>query len=162
MTSESIVGLAMLSVTHRRHSTSTIAEQSEMPSSKEFEPSQRLTPTSWIIGGIALSGAIASLILLSLIRDHDLQPWIPPIGIVLAGLLSILAVRALGATDLNPVNALGKVSRKAGTQRDWQMLSLLPETFQLSQLALAVLQPGNIVANMVRSALGRLLPYFRN
>jgi len=45
----------------------------------------------------------------------------------MGGVLSVLGVRALGETDLNPVSGLGK----------------------LSQLVFALVQPGNVIANIV-------------
>ena len=81
-----------------------------------------------------MSSILSAVLLFVLFKNNEagkFELWVPAIGIVLAGLLSILAVRALGATDLNPVNALGK----------------------LSQLAFAFLQPGNIIVNMVGGAL---------
>jgi hypothetical protein len=46
-------------------------------------------------------------------------------------LVSILAVRALGETDLNPVSGVGK----------------------LSQLLFAVVAPGNVISNLVAGAI---------
>lgn len=124
MTSESIVGLlTLLAQQHSaKQSPSSDAEESE-----EDEPPERLTPTSWAVGGLVLATGASVGILAILFGEQHVQFWVPLVGVVLAGILSILAVRALGATDLNPVNALGK----------------------LSQLAFAFLQPGGILANMV-------------
>jgi OPT family oligopeptide transporter len=142
MTSESVIGLAVLSVSQTSAFTrffSAQEEVAEQPRSinREKERSERLTPTSWIVIGLLVSSILSSALLYILFNSTNerlvtaLSPWVAPIGILLAAFLSVLAVRSLGATDLNPVNALGK----------------------LSQLAFAVLQPGNIVANMVGGAL---------
>lgn len=59
--------------------------------------------------------------------NEGIKPWATVIGLVLASILSLLGVRALGETDLNPVSGIGKIS----------------------QLLFAVLQPGNVVANII-------------
>ncbi len=51
----------------------------------------------------------------------------PFLAVLLALFVSILAVRALGETDLNPVSGVGKVS----------------------QILFAVIAPGNIVSNLI-------------
>ncbi|PWN32769.1 OPT superfamily oligopeptide transporter [Meira miltonrushii] len=145
MTSESIVGLAIHSTSHstsvtkiiRRlqgRSAPTEVHQHRLPKAQDCEKESRLTPNSWVIGGFLFSTVLSAILLYVLFKNNEagkFELWVPAIGILLAGLLSILAVRALGATDLNPVNALGK----------------------LSQLAFAFLQPGNIIVNMVGGAL---------
>lgn len=145
MTSESIVGLAIHSTSHSTSITKLIrrlqGQQSpteihehRLPTAKDCEKESRLTPNSWVIGGFLFSSVFSSILLYVLFKNNEggkFELWVPAIGILLAGLLSILAVRALGATDLNPVNALGK----------------------LSQLAFAFLQPGNVIVNMVGGAL---------
>ena len=40
-----------------------------------------------------------------------MQVWQPLIGVLLALLVAVLAVRALGETDLNPVSGVGKLSQ---------------------------------------------------
>lgn len=153
MTSESIVGLAILTVTRTPGFTRFLSQSQsddgarqeqggddvhsppQKPiTARDCERPDRLTPNSWVIGGLLASTAFSSVLLYLLFdgqAGQRLQLWVPTAGIVLAGMLSVLAVRALGATDLNPVNALGK----------------------LSQLAFAFLQPGNIVINMIGGAL---------
>lgn len=126
MTSESIVGLLTLIVQQHISRTNPSSEAEEEEEEGD-EPPERLTPNSWAIGGLIFATATSVGILAILFGQQHLQPWVPLVGVGLAGVLSILAVRALGATDLNPVNALGK----------------------LSQLAFALLQPGSILANMV-------------
>lgn len=122
MTSESIVGLALVGLQHRRAESASADGRTGSVPSRDFELAARQTPRSWIIAGLGLSSLIASTLIYVLFSARNLagagtgtgtalQLWVPPVGIVLAGLLSVLAVRALGATDLNPVNALGKVGR---------------------------------------------------
>ncbi|KAI0325098.1 OPT oligopeptide transporter [Cubamyces sp. BRFM 1775] len=95
--------------------------------SKEVETEDRLVPMKWVIWG--LCGSIVSgTILVWLVFGHDgIKPWATFIGFIMGGLLSVLGVRALGETDLNPVSGLGKIS----------------------QLFFAWIQPGNIVANII-------------
>ena len=54
----------------------------------------------------------------------------PLVAVGVALLVAVLAVRALGQTDLNPVSGVGK----------------------LSQVVFAVVAPGNVVANLVAGA----------
>ncbi|KII89975.1 hypothetical protein PLICRDRAFT_138375 [Plicaturopsis crispa FD-325 SS-3] len=93
----------------------------------EVETPDRLVPNSWAIWGVTASVVIGTL-LVWLVFGHDgIKPWATLIGFGMGGLLSILGVRALGETDLNPVSALGKIS----------------------QLVFCFIQPGNIVANII-------------
>jgi OPT oligopeptide transporter protein len=55
----------------------------------------------------------------------------PMVAVVFACLTSVLAVRALGETDLNPVSGIGK----------------------MSQIVFAGVAPGSIVANLVAGAI---------
>jgi len=55
----------------------------------------------------------------------------PLIAVVFACLTSVLAVRALGETDLNPVSGIGK----------------------MSQIVFAAVAPGNVVANLIAGAI---------
>lgn len=55
----------------------------------------------------------------------------PFVAVIIALLVSTLAVRALGETDLNPVSGVGK----------------------LSQILFAVVAPGNIIANLISGAI---------
>ncbi|CAK5268494.1 unnamed protein product, partial [Mycena citricolor] len=93
----------------------------------ETETEDRLVPNSWVLSG-TLASVVLGTLLVWLVFGHDgIKPWATFLGFVLGGLLSILGVRALGETDLNPVSGLGKIS----------------------QLLFAWIQPGNIVANII-------------
>jgi OPT family oligopeptide transporter len=84
-------------------------------------------PGSWWMGGLALSSAACVAILAAMLD----VPWYEPlVAVLLAGPISLVAVRALGETDLNPVSGVGK----------------------LSQLVFAGVAPGNVVANIVAGA----------
>ncbi|KAI0070455.1 OPT superfamily oligopeptide transporter, partial [Panus rudis PR-1116 ss-1] len=94
---------------------------------KEVETEDRLVPMRWVLWG--LGGSIVSgTILVWLVFGHEgIKPWATFVGFLMGGLLSVLGVRALGETDLNPVSGLGKIS----------------------QLFFAWIQPGNVVANII-------------
>ncbi|KAI0364309.1 OPT oligopeptide transporter [Pilatotrama ljubarskyi] len=94
---------------------------------KEVETEDRLVPMQWVVWGLTGSIILGTL-LVWLVFGHDgIKPWATLIGFIMGGLLSVLGVRALGETDLNPVSGLGKIS----------------------QLFFAWIQPGNIVANII-------------
>lgn len=96
----------------------------ESPTSNEPEdpePPHRLVPTTWVIPGLILSSVSGIVIVYYLFGNEGIRPWATALGFVLASLLALLGVRALGETDLNPVSGIGKIS----------------------QLLFAVLQPGN-------------------
>jgi uncharacterized oligopeptide transporter (OPT) family protein len=57
--------------------------------------------------------------------------WQVTIAMLLAMLVAVLAVRALGETDLNPVSGIGK----------------------LSQLSFAFLAPGHVLPNLIAGAI---------
>ncbi|KAH9178305.1 OPT oligopeptide transporter protein-domain-containing protein [Lactarius sanguifluus] len=91
------------------------------------ETDDRLVPTRWVLWGIACSTAAGILVVWLVFGGEGIKPWATAISFILGSILSILGVRALGETDLNPVSGLGKIS----------------------QLIFAVLQPGNVVANII-------------
>ncbi|PCH42588.1 oligopeptide transporter [Wolfiporia cocos MD-104 SS10] len=94
---------------------------------KEVETPDRLVPMRWVGWGLAASVIGGTLLVWLVFGDEGIKPWATLIGFLMGGLLSILGVRALGETDLNPVSGLGKIS----------------------QLFFAWIQPGNIVANII-------------
>ncbi|KZT06138.1 OPT oligopeptide transporter [Laetiporus sulphureus 93-53] len=94
---------------------------------KEVETSDRLVPTKWVIWGLSGSVVSGTLLVWLVFGNEGIKPWATLIGFLMGGLLSVLGVRALGETDLNPVSGLGKIS----------------------QLFFAWIQPGNIVANII-------------
>ncbi len=94
----------------------------------EVAPASQLVPTSWWAGGLALSSAFAVATLSPLL---DMPAWQTGVSLLLSCLIAVLAVRALGQTDLNPVSAVGK----------------------LSQIIFALVAPGHLVANVVAGAI---------
>ncbi|TFK47729.1 OPT oligopeptide transporter [Heliocybe sulcata] len=93
----------------------------------EVETEDRLVPNSWVLWGLGFSVLLGILLVWLVFGNEGIKPWATVVGFIMGGLLSILGVRALGETDLNPVSGLGKIS----------------------QLLFAVIQPGNIVANII-------------
>jgi hypothetical protein len=107
------------------------------------ETDDRLVPIQWVLWGLACTTAVGILVVWLVFGGEGIKPWATAISFILGSLLSILGyvayralykqsfiprrVRALGETDLNPVSGLGKIS----------------------QLIFAVLQPGNVVANII-------------
>ncbi|WWC91243.1 uncharacterized protein L201_006186 [Kwoniella dendrophila CBS 6074] len=93
----------------------------------ENEPPERLVPMSWIKIGLVSSAILGVGLVWAVFGKDGIHPWATALGLVLASMLSLIGVRALGETDLNPVSGIGKIS----------------------QLLFAVLQPGNVVANII-------------
>ncbi|OBZ72592.1 hypothetical protein A0H81_07437 [Grifola frondosa] len=94
---------------------------------KEVETEDRLVPMRWVFWGLGGSVVLGTVLVWLVFGDKGIKPWATLIGFMMGGLLSVLGVRALGETDLNPVSGLGKIS----------------------QLFFAWIQPGNIVANII-------------
>ncbi|GAA5987705.1 hypothetical protein JCM11641_002565 [Rhodosporidiobolus odoratus] len=93
-----------------------------VPSKAEEEPSMQV-----VLAGMALS-CIACIVLVAMVfGEEGIRWWATVVALFLASVFAVLGVRALGTTDLNPVSAIGKIS----------------------QLVFAVIQPGNVVANLV-------------
>ncbi|PPQ70300.1 hypothetical protein CVT26_014585 [Gymnopilus dilepis] len=102
-------------------------ETSDQDKHHETETEDRLVPNKWVLVGL-LSSVVIGTVLVWLVFGHEgIKPWATLLGFILGGMLSIIGVRALGETDLNPVSGLGKIS----------------------QLFFAWIQPGNIVANII-------------
>ncbi|KAJ7455393.1 OPT oligopeptide transporter protein-domain-containing protein [Mycena galericulata] len=93
----------------------------------DTETEDRLVPNSWVVGGVLVSVVVGTFLVWVVFGNDGIKPWATLLGFVLGGLLSVLGVRALGETDINPVSGLGKIS----------------------QLFFAWIQPGNIVANII-------------
>ncbi|KAK7033176.1 OPT oligopeptide transporter protein-domain-containing protein [Favolaschia claudopus] len=102
-------------------------QQNHVKEDYDIETEDRLVPTSWVVGGLVASVVVGTFLVWLVFGDEGIKPWATLLGFALGGLLSILGVRALGETDINPVSGLGKIS----------------------QLFFAWIQPGNIVANLI-------------
>ncbi|KDN44954.1 OPT superfamily oligopeptide transporter [Tilletiaria anomala UBC 951] len=93
----------------------------------EYEPPSRLVPASWTAWGLAISTPGAIVLIHLAFGSQGIAWWATFLAIVLSSFLAVLAVRSLGETDLNPTSGLGKIS----------------------QLIFALIQPGNVVANLI-------------
>ncbi|KAF8149886.1 oligopeptide transporter [Crassisporium funariophilum] len=111
----------------RRRNYTTIGGPDDQDKPHETETEDRLVPNTWVLSGLFIS-VVVGIGLVWLVFGHEgIKPWATLLGFILGGMLSIIGVRALGETDLNPVSGLGKIS----------------------QLFFAWIQPGNIVANII-------------
>jgi hypothetical protein len=70
----------------------------------EHEPPERLVPLSWVKGGLVLSGVLGVVLVWMVFGSDGIHPWATAVGLVLASVLSLIGVRALGETDINPVS----------------------------------------------------------
>eukprot|EP00884_Botryococcus_braunii_P006444 jgi/Botrbrau1/15800/Bobra.4_1s0150.2 len=90
-------------------------------------PASGRVPRGWWMGGLAASSIACTGILAGMLH---LPAYEPLAALALAGLVALLAVRALGETDMNPVSGVGK----------------------LSQVVFALISPGRVVPNLVAGA----------
>ena len=67
-------------------------------------------PNSWWIGGLA-AGSTLTAVIASMV--FDIPVWMTVIAVILSAVLSIVAVRSVGETDINPVGGMGKVTQLA-------------------------------------------------
>ncbi|OZJ04883.1 hypothetical protein BZG36_02520 [Bifiguratus adelaidae] len=88
-------------------------------------PSELVSPTVTIVG--LLLSSVLCLVSVRYLFGTLIPMWSTTLAVLLAMLLSILGVRALGETDLNPVSGIGKIS----------------------QVIFAGVLPGGIVANLI-------------
>lgn len=101
-------------------------QSSEEEEEDDAPPDQLVSPIVTVMG-LLISTALC-LVSVAYVFGTDLLPLhITFIAVLLAMILSVLGVRALGETDLNPVSGLGKIS----------------------QVCFAAIMPGGIVANLV-------------
>lgn len=80
----------------------------DMEDDQDHDSAAQRIPTAWWVGGLLVSGAFCTALLTPMLN----LPVIDPLAAVgLALLVAVLAVRALGQTDLNPVSGVGKLSQ---------------------------------------------------
>ncbi|KAG0093494.1 hypothetical protein BGZ93_007562 [Podila epicladia] len=90
-------------------------------------PIDQLVPLRMWVIGLILSSALCLLLIWVVFKDQHMPVYATLLAVVLGCILSVLGVRALGSTDLNPVSGIGKVS----------------------QFVFAGVVPGGIVANLI-------------
>lgn len=69
----------------------------------EHEPPHRLVPSSWVKWGLGISAVLGVVLVWVVFGVDGIHPWATAVGLVLASVLSLIGVRALGETDINPV-----------------------------------------------------------
>jgi uncharacterized oligopeptide transporter (OPT) family protein len=72
------------------------------------EEDTRSIPNAWWMGGLAV-GTTLTCILANVI--FDIPVWMTLIAVALSSVLSIVAVRSTGETDINPTGGMGKVTQ---------------------------------------------------
>ncbi|KAF9346482.1 hypothetical protein BGX34_003857, partial [Mortierella sp. NVP85] len=90
-------------------------------------PIDQLVPLKVWVCGLILSTALCLLLIWVIFKDQHMPVYATLLAVILGCILSVLGVRALGSTDLNPVSGIGKVS----------------------QFVFAGVVPGGIVANLI-------------
>lgn len=83
----------------------------------EHEPPERLVPISWVRSGLIGSGVLGVVLVWMVFGTEGIHPWATAVGLVLAGVLSLIGVRALGETDINPVGLVFLVSQRSEMER---------------------------------------------
>ncbi|KAK9761202.1 OPT superfamily, variant 3 [Basidiobolus ranarum] len=111
MISESLVSLGVIiakEIQQRWRASSVYGEEAINCEDEEPCPPEQLVP-SWVTySGLSFSSILCVIAVTIL---FDIPIFATLLSVVLACLLSVLAVRALGETDLNPVSGIGKVSQ---------------------------------------------------
>ncbi len=124
MVADSLTALALswrtILNTFRRTPTAELASQ--------LEPEDQSVPNSWWVGGLVAGSVLAIFVTWQV---FGIPPWMTVVAIALSAVLSMIAVRSSGETDINPVGGMGKVT----------------------QLAFAGVAPGQIVTNLMSAAI---------
>ena len=107
------------SLTGTLHICSDKEAVQETKSVASGRPCQKIS-TYWWVGGLALSAAFCTAVMTPLLHMRVYEPLA---AVVLALLVAVLAVRALGQTDLNPVSGVGKLSQVCSGRMKGSLLS---------------------------------------
>jgi hypothetical protein len=132
MISESVLSLAIVTVRTIAKSMSSPQDDVETICQDDEEEYEDAPPDQQVSPWITILGLIGSTLLCIALVRHVFGPDILSVpltllAVLVAMLLSVLAVRALGETDLNPVSGIGKIS----------------------QVLFAGILPGGIAANLI-------------
>lgn len=108
MISESVISLLPIAISYSENLAARIqqartGEASISSEEHEVEPQERLVPMSWVSVGLTVSSILGIVLVWVIFGNEGIRPWATALGLVLASVLSVLGVRALGQTDLNPV-----------------------------------------------------------
>ncbi|KAG0149202.1 hypothetical protein CROQUDRAFT_40290 [Cronartium quercuum f. sp. fusiforme G11] len=116
---------------HRQNSADSFSSVTSRGDDPDIDDDDKGTVgVKWMLAGFAGSCVICTVFMALIFGVHPnqgIQWWATLIALALASVFSLLGVRALGETDLNPVSAIGKIS----------------------QLLFGLIQPNNIVANLI-------------
>ncbi len=104
-----------------------VLQMPEATSKVEISEQERI-PNSWWIGGLA-AGTLITVYIAS--NYFDIPWYLALVAVALSALLSAVASRSVGETDINPVGGMGKVT----------------------QLVFGFLHPGNMASNLMAAAI---------
>ncbi|KAG0043203.1 hypothetical protein BGZ83_011710 [Gryganskiella cystojenkinii] len=76
--------------------------------SKDLSPAHELIPTSWWVGGLALSGVFTILVMYF---NFNIPVYATIGAIILSFFLAFVGLQASGETDINPTGAVAKVTQ---------------------------------------------------
>lgn len=96
-------------------------------SSSDAEHERIQVPNSWFGAGVAVSGLACVLML---VYAFDTKWWVAVIAVMMSFVLSLVACRATGETDITPIGAMGKVS----------------------QLTFGIMVPSNMITNLMTAS----------
>jgi uncharacterized oligopeptide transporter (OPT) family protein len=85
-------------------------------------------PKLWWIGGLCLSTCFVTIVAY---KVFDIPPYLTVIAVALSSILSMIATRSTGETDINPIGGMGKIT----------------------QIVYGVLSPGSIPTNLMSAAI---------
>eukprot|EP01138_Halocafeteria_seosinensis_P010339 gb/GECG01010557.1/.p1 GENE.gb/GECG01010557.1/~~gb/GECG01010557.1/.p1 ORF type:complete len:748 (+),score=55.69 gb/GECG01010557.1/:1-2244(+) len=118
------------SVRNRFSRDNTVASYDGPPEPLVVDPApeHHQVPRWWWVAGLVLSTGLCVAIVSPV---FNMKVYEPLVAVILALIVAVLAVRALGETDLNPVSGVGK----------------------LSQAVFAGISPGNVLSNLLAGAI---------
>eukprot|EP01029_Cantina_marsupialis_P020709 TRINITY_DN486_c1_g1_i3.p1 TRINITY_DN486_c1_g1~~TRINITY_DN486_c1_g1_i3.p1 ORF type:complete len:688 (-),score=172.88 TRINITY_DN486_c1_g1_i3:358-2421(-) len=108
-------------------STNAQSSEKQVDNEPKIDPKEEI-PNSWWITGLVVSSILCAITVPNLFEMSYFEPLL---AVLVGVLVSFLAVRCLGETDLNPVSGVGKIS----------------------QIAFAVISPHKVVSNLVAGAI---------
>ena len=109
MVSEALTSLALSWKTFVRALTMTAKSSgAEGDSADDSSDDDSHIPNSWWMGGLAAGSVLTCIIAYYL---FDIPPYLTLIAVALSSILSIVAVRSVGETDINPIGGMGKVTQ---------------------------------------------------
>jgi len=126
-----LVILGIIKHLNKKYPKIEISENSSENEEADPAPVSQQVPHYWWVIGLTLSCILCWILTWAIFVGYKVPLLEPLAALALSLFVSILAVRALGETDVNPVSGVGKIS----------------------QLAFAAISPGNILSNLVAGAI---------